>query len=59
MDQKNNLAHCYSSLANIQIEVGEIENAYKNFELSLLNDNPTLTKTFSYFSLYYLNFNGF
>ena len=56
-DQKNNLAHCYSSLANIQIEVGDIENAYKNFELSLLNDNPALIKTFL-FNLNYLKKNN-
>ena len=34
-EQLNNLADSYCALGNIYIEIGDIENAFKNFELSL------------------------
>ena len=34
-EQQNNLADSYCALGNIFIEIGDIENAFKNFELSL------------------------
>ena len=34
-EQQNNLADSYCALGNICIEIGDIENAFKNFELSL------------------------
>jgi predicted O-linked N-acetylglucosamine transferase (SPINDLY family) len=34
-EQQNNLADFYCALGNICIEIGDIENAFKNFELSL------------------------
>jgi len=59
LDQQDSLSDCYNFLGKIQIEIGDSENAYKSFELSLSfpKKNPNHFKPYIFSYNYNINFN--